>query len=533
MVLNLIQTLIKEGFLIDSSLKDFLLKIPEDCLDTFKEILFSLNPPQLISRTFFQENSEKFSTLFTNKIINFPDSEKKRNLEALKELFLSSFIKKEVSPSLKTPKKKEKSVKEKTNSPRNKLTILSAPCIDNEKEIEVADFVAYFRDRLKYLKTILENNTELENLTTINKISSQRQNISIIGMIYSINHTKNKNILLEIEDLTGRISVLIHQSKEELFNKTKYLVLDEVIAVRGSGNSEIIFANDVFFPEVIKQKKSFIAEEEIALFTGDLHVGSNNFLEENFTKFVKWINGEIGSEKQREFAKSVKYLFILGDLISGIGVYPGQEENLVIKDIKNQFIKFIELISDVRKDVDIIIIPGNHDPVRIAEPQPQFEGDYSKKLYLMENVYVLPNPSVVNIGISPETQGVNILLYHGYSFDYYHLNIDYLRLNRANERPEFIHRLLLQKRHLAPSHSSTLYIPNEKDNHLIRIIPDIFATGHLHTSSVANINNILCISASCWESRTDFQEKVGHMPDPCKVPAVNLKTGKVKILDFS
>ncbi len=40
------------------------------------------------------------------------------------------------------------------------------------------------------------------------------------------------------------------------------------------------------------------------------------------------------------------------------------------------------------------------------------------------------------------------------------------------------------------------------------------------------------ISGSCWQAKTDFQEKLGHEPEPGRVPIVNLKTRAVKILDF-
>jgi hypothetical protein len=43
----------------------------------------------------------------------------------------------------------------------------------------------------------------------------------------------------------------------------------------------------------------------------------------------------------------------------------------------------------------------------------------------------------------------------------------------------------------------------------------------------------LIICSSCWQSITPFEEKVGNLPDPCKVPIVNLQTGALKILDFS
>jgi DNA polymerase II small subunit/DNA polymerase delta subunit B len=59
------------------------------------------------------------------------------------------------------------------------------------------------------------------------------------------------------------------------------------------------------------------------------------------------------------------------------------------------------------------------------------------------------------------------------------------------------------------------------------------ATGDIHRSDIDMYNNILIICSSCWQSITPFEEKVGNMPDPCKVPMLNLKTREIKMLDFS
>ncbi len=91
---------------------------------------------------------------------------------------------------------------------------------------------------------------------------------------------------------------------------------------------------------------------------------------------------------------------------------------------------------------------------------------------------------------------------------------------------------LLKNRHLAPTHTSTQYFPSEKDFHLIKVVPDIFLSGHTHKSGLCYYNNILIISVSGWEKMTAYQEKRGAKPDFCKVPVMNLKTGAIKILDF-
>ena len=63
-------------------------------------------------------------------------------------------------------------------------------------------------------------------------------------------------------------------------------------------------------------------------------------------------------------------------------------------------------------------------------------------------------------------------------------------------------------------------------------IPDFFVSGHIHKSSVSHYGKTTLICGSCWQSTTKFQEKVGHHPEPCRVPIVNLKTRDVKLMKF-
>ena len=45
--------------------------------------------------------------------------------------------------------------------------------------------------------------------------------LSIIAIVSNKSITKNKNIILEVEDLTGKIKLLINQNKVAIFEKGK------------------------------------------------------------------------------------------------------------------------------------------------------------------------------------------------------------------------------------------------------------------------------------------------------------------------
>ena len=100
-------------------------------------------------------------------------------------------------------------------------------------------------------------------------------------------------------------------------------------------------------------------------------------------------------------------------------------------------------------------------------------------------------------------------------------------------RSDLIMKYVLQRRHLAPTHKSTLYLPDaHKDSLVIDKIPDIFATGHIHRVAAASYRNITLLNCSCWLEKTEYQEKLGIEPDPGRALLVNLQTRKVKILKF-
>jgi len=407
---------------------------------------------------------------------------------------------------------------------------------DLPKKKDVQDFVSYFTARYNAIEKMLRPRQELRNLTSIGRLHAKKdkETVSIIGMVSDKQHTKNGNIMLTIEDPTGSIKALVSKSKPDLLAAAKDIVLDEIIGLVGMSGEEIMFANLVIWPDVpINHEQRKSPEDIYAIFLSDLHVGSKKFLPEEFARFTKWINGATGTPSQREIASKVKYLFLAGDLVDGVGIYPDQESELEIRDIYAQYAECARLLSQIPKNINVICCPGNHDAVRISEPQPAFSEDIAKPLLNLPNVTAVSNPGMVRIAESGGFSGFDVLLYHGYSFDYFIANVDGIRTKGGYDRADLVMKFLLQRRHLAPSHSSTLYIPDPyKDPLVIETVPDFFITGHIHKVAAAVYRSVTTISGSCWQSKTAFQEKLGHHPEPARVPVVNLNTREVKILKF-
>ena len=50
-------------------------------------------------------------------------------------------------------------------------------------------------------------------------------------------------------------------------------------------------------------------------------------------------------------SKKIKYLFFVGDVVTGVGNYPNQEKDLEITDLEEQFFGLAELLGKIRKDI--------------------------------------------------------------------------------------------------------------------------------------------------------------------------------------
>ncbi|MCK5854233.1 MAG: DNA-directed DNA polymerase II small subunit [Sulfurovaceae bacterium] len=420
----------------------------------------------------------------------------------------------------------------------HKKTINSVKVIksyeEDSKKRKVQDFVNLFNDRYNFLSNLIQSRPEMKNTISIRRLKDkkQKEEVTIIGMVRERRKTKSGHLMFVVEDTFSKVNVLVSKNRQDIFQFANTIMEDEVIGIKGSNAENIIFANQIIIPDIPVKEAKKSEDEVYAIFLGDMHTGSKYFLDKEFNKFIDWVSGKGGSEKQKEVASKVKYIFIVGDIVAGVGIYPNQENNLVINDLNKQCEKVAEYLKRIPTHIKIIISTGNHDPAHLAEPQPPLYFEFAKSLYDLPNVLMVGNPALINIHQSENFPGFNVLMYHGYSFDYFISNIDEIRMNGGYDRADLVMKYLLQRRHLAPTFTSTPYIPTKEDNLLIKQVPDFFVSGHLHRCYISSYKNVTMICASCWESITDFQIKLGHNPEPARVPIVNLQTRAMKILKF-
>jgi DNA polymerase II small subunit len=251
-------------------------------------------------------------------------------------------------------------------------------------------------------------------------------------------------------------------------------------------------------------------------FISDVHMGSRTFLPEQWERFTGWLReGEDGSDR-------IKYIVIAGDIVDGVGVFPGQEAELAIPDIHDQYQEFARKLSDIPEYIRVIMLPGNHDAVRPSEPQPTFSEDIRKIMRTADTQFV-GNPSVFAI------EGVQVLAYHGRSMDDFISHFPGTTYNC----PLPVMKEMLRRRHLAPIYGDkTPIAPESKDYLVIDSIPDIFVTGHVHAVGLEAYRGVYLINASTWQSQTSYQVMHNFNPVPAKVPVINLQNGDWEIMNF-
>lgn len=399
-------------------------------------------------------------------------------------------------------------------------------------ESDTAGFINYFVSRFKKIRKILMSERfDVRGSITIKQAKNwsvnRREKVKMIGMIAGKKKTSGGGLILELEDLTGTITAIVGERNRELLSKAEKIVKDEVIGIEGKLAGNIILVSDLMWPEIpISGRRIRGAPEKIyAVLISDLHIGSRFFMRSAFNRFILWLNRRIGTESQRRIAKRIKYIIIAGDIVDGIGVYPEQERELLVKDLKIQYKMAAEYLTQIPRHITIIIIPGNHDATRQALPSPSIFQDYATTLYDMKNVKILGDPAYIRL------YKTTFLITHGKSLDDILAKVPGVRYDKPAEA--MIE--LLRRRHLAPVYGErTQLAPEAEDLLVIEKIPDVFHAGHVHTFGYLNYRGVLIVNSGAWQEQTDYMKSMGVKPNPGKATIVDVSVGRVEsVIDFS
>jgi DNA polymerase II small subunit len=411
------------------------------------------------------------------------------------------------------------------------IQITKDPTPELQGKGTIEDFMKNFQDRYFRLRDIISQRVDGKGITDIRYVNETNQSkekvVKIIGIITNKVLTKSGNLSLELEDPTGRITVIIQQRDPQLWKKANMVLLDQVIVVEGNAvSSELLMAKDLYLPDIPSTRRNNRAKEDISvLLLSDIHFGSQHFLDKVFRRVLDWLQGNEGDDDHVNLAGSVKYIVINGDLVDGVGVYPNQLSEITIFDLDSQFRGLNQLLQEIPNHIDILIAPGNHDGVRVAIPRPAIDDRFLAPLRDF-------GLSITSLGCPSQVilHGVNLLIYHGDSL---------VDIMAALSKPEVeasyaAMREMLRGRHLAPIYGkSTTLVAEPRDWLVIDEVPDILHCGHIHVTSVGSYRKTLMINSGTFQSQTEYQKLIGIDPTPGIVPLVNLRTLNVKTLNFT
>ena len=429
----------------------------------------------------------------------------------------------------------------------------------------IDDFLMLFRDRFERIKKIYMARIDTQNAVppSVAKMrksptkragpmdgdgSRRRRPPSqvVLGIIRDKSISKAQNVIIDIEEYRKDAGPTDNRSSSKganesiiciipsrlsglkgtnLSEKANSLLLDEIVCISGSVDNEgRMIADDVLFPDIPTARQIGRANRDIyAAFISDLHCGSQEFLEDELDQFIAWLNGKDVSDADKSLAQNTRYLFIAGDLVDGISVYPGQRYHLAVTSLYDQYALIADKLRKLPKHVKVFCIPGNHDAARQALPKPPIMKIFAEPLYNLENVTMLGDPSQVII------EGVNVLITHGDSLD----DLVTMLPGASYTEPALPMKELLKKRHLAPIYGGkTELAPLHRDWMVIDTPPDIVHFGHAHHNAVDNYRGVQIINSGTFQSQTDFMRKQGVVPTPGIVTFMNLRTGTPEVKFF-
>ena len=399
---------------------------------------------------------------------------------------------------------------------------------------KMSDIINLFQDRLETVQEILRKEhgfPAFMDIRTANKERNRyvRREVSLVGMVSDIRRSRSGGRIVELEDRTGSVRIFVRAEDPAAGT----LLLDDVIGITGKyaedkakgGASDLIFVNRIQYPEILSNHRNrggLDFDPVSVAFASDIHMGSKEFLEKDWDKMMKWMNSD------DETARNIKYFVLSGDVVDGIGVYPGHDKNLSIHDVYDQYEFCARKLDELPDHIVPVILPGNHDAVRPAEPQPVLEPLIQQRF---NSTIHVGNPARLYLHHGAETtsEPFELLSYHGKGID----DMVPRMAHVTYERPAEAMKEMLKKRHLAPMWGERNALsPETEDQMVIRNAPDLFVTGHTHAHQVEWYRGTPLVVSSTFQNETDFMNMLGYQAKKSRLTVYNLQNRSTRIVNF-
>ena len=407
----------------------------------------------------------------------------------------------------------------------------SPPAVTVEKDIngnstatarDVEEFIEHERDRVQRCLDLFDGH--VSSIQNVKKQAPQDADVAVAGRVVRTGRTRSDNPKIIIEDFSGG-ELLTFFNDDSLSDLVDSVMVGDVVLIQGTvfrtddgftmvsghtpAHEEKTGLNLPDIPRNNSRTRSSV-EGKVALIS-DIHFGSQEFEPHKWNQFVDHV---------RE-TPAIRYVVVAGDMVEGINVYPGQEEELSIQRLDDQYEAAGRAFSDFPDDVEIVISTGNHDAVRLEEPQPPLRDEHQE--HFPDNCTFVGNPVQFTIG------GTRFLVYHGVSLHSIEEGIPAASI----ADPTTCMSPMLEKRQLAPNYNDAPRLsPEEQSYHVIEDVPDVFHTGHVHKFGLDTYRDSFVTNTGTWQGQTDFQKSKNISPDVGYVSVYDLQSKSMNVLHF-
>jgi DNA polymerase II small subunit len=181
------------------------------------------------------------------------------------------------------------------------------------------------------------------------------------------------------------------------------------------------------------------------------------------------------------------------------------------------------LLQEIPKNIEIIIIPGEHDATHVPNPQPAIDKKIGKELLKLPNLKSHGNPLWLTI------EEMTILAFHGQVNDVLfekHFHFDPLK-------PIIGIKQLLEYRHLYPEYGTFNPItPYKKDYLIIDEVPDVIVSGHFHQAHFEEYKGVKILTCGSFQREHNKKNKNIINESLGKFPMLDTQTGQVEMIDL-
>jgi len=401
---------------------------------------------------------------------------------------------------------------------------------------ETDSFRKLFQNRFHQLSNILNerignSETILKRVLSINDIPNNRNGI-IIGMVQDTRVLHTNKFVIQLEDLESEIitnCVMVQDS--ESFPEYRNILRDTVIGISGvlpknfrEGAITAFWGKDVIRPSFPPIMFKPTLNSHKIMFLADFHFGSKFFSRSIFTKLIEFLTLSNLKPNVEKIASQIDLIIIAGDLIDGVGRFSNQKEKILFHSLRAQYTGLAKLLTGIPSNIEIIIIPGEHDATQVALPQPAIDKEIAKDLLALSNVRSHGNPLRVSI------DEIQILVFHGQGNDtLFRKNIQLKSFNPISGIQS-----ILEYRHICPEYGSSIPLaPFNKDYLVINEIPNVFVTGHFHKAQFQEYKGVKLISCGTFQRQQHKSEsKLEEEVSLGIVPIVDTGNGSVELMDL-